>query len=69
MHAKYCFVFKVYVHYIEWKQARILWIGFHKNDKNKKCLLQSLGKDVVKQIITFVGPLKTPIRIKNSLFI
>ena len=39
--------------FISWKQARIIWIGFHQNDKNDKCLISSLPKDIIKLILTF----------------
>ena len=37
--------------HILWQQERIIWIAFHKNEKNIKCLVPQLPKDVVKQIL------------------
>ena len=41
--------------YLDWIFVRVIWIGFHKNTTNKDCLMDSLPKDVVKLILTFVG--------------
>ena len=48
------FIFKIYVHYIEWNQARIIWIGFYKNQDNKKCFIAKLPKDIVKQLFVYL---------------
>ena len=48
------FIFKIYVHYIEWNQARIVWIGFYKNENNPKCLIAKLPKDIVKQLFEYL---------------
>ena len=51
----YC-VLKVYVNYITWDVARIIWIGFEKNETNNKCLIGMLPKDVVRYILNMLGP-------------
>ena len=35
-----------------WKYERLLWIAYLKNENNKKCLLASMPKDIIKQIVT-----------------
>ena len=69
MHSQNYFAFKIYVHYVEWSQTRLIWIAFYKNQKNKQCLIPKLPKAVVKNILGFAGPLKTPNREKLALFI
>ena len=49
------FVFDVYINYIEWDIARIIWIAFYKNDKNEKCLISQLPKDLVKFVLGLLG--------------
>ena len=63
------FVFRIFIHYIEWSQARIIWIAFHKNRENKKCLIANLPKDVVNHVFDFLGPCKTPKLKTNALFL
>ena len=53
------FLFKINVNYIEWKQLRLIWIAFYKNDDNDKCLMKIISKDAIKHIITFLGPIKS----------
>ena len=50
--------FKVYVIYVEWEIVRIIWIGFYKNNKNSKCLIPLLCKDVVQYILNWLGALR-----------
>ena len=38
------FIFKIYVHYLEWDQTRIIWIAFYKNQDNKNVSLQNYPK-------------------------
>lgn len=38
----------------EWRQQRIIWIGFLKNETNNKCLIKYLPKDIVKLIVSMV---------------
>lgn len=40
----------VNVYHISWKQARLLWIGFYKNNCNE-CPIALLPKDIIKTII------------------
>ena len=40
---------------VEWNIERLIWIGFKKNEANKKCLIQLLAKDIVKKIIRMIG--------------
>ena len=49
------FIFDVYVHYIEWDVARLIWIAFYKNEKNKQCFIRKLPKDLVKYILSLLG--------------
>ena len=37
-----------------WNAARLIWIGFHKNEKNPKRFIKRLPKDVVWYILSFV---------------
>ena len=39
---------------INWDIERIIWIAFYKNEKNKKCVIQLLPKDVVKSILALI---------------
>ena len=55
LHGYNHFIFDVYLHYIEWNIARIIWIGFHKNENNDTCLIQQLPKDLVKYILSLLG--------------
>ena len=38
---------------IEWKQQRIVWIGFYKNQNNDLCLIKKLPLDVIKHVLRF----------------
>ena len=38
-----------------WKQIRLIWIGYYKNNENNNCLIRFLPKDIVKQIIIITG--------------
>ena len=51
--------FTIFVHYIEWRQERLIWIAFLKNEKNKDCLFGTLPKDIVNHVLLFVGPRRT----------
>ena len=42
-------------YYLEWKVERLFWIGLYKNSDNSKCKIDSLGKDVVNYLLTFVA--------------
>ena len=37
-----------------WNVIRLIWIGYLKNKKNKKCRLQSLPKDIIKKILSLL---------------
>ena len=50
-----CKYLNIFTHCIEWKIARIIWIGFYKNDKNDDCFIPILGKDIVHFILKFLG--------------
>jgi len=45
-----------YPTFLSWNKERLLWIGFYKNDKTKKCYFKILGKDLIGQIISFLNP-------------
>ena len=49
------FIFDIYRYYIEWDVARIIWIGFYKNEQNDKCCIDALPKDLVKYIFLLLG--------------
>ena len=55
MQQDHCVHFNIFHHCLEWNIARIIWIAWHKNIKNKNCFFNTLSKDVVKLILTFVG--------------
>ena len=40
---------------IEWKQERIIWIGFYKNETNDTCLIKQLPKDVLVKILKWLS--------------
>ena len=39
-----------------WKQERLIWIGFEKNENNEKCVfsMKDVSKDVVNHILSFL---------------
>ena len=39
---------------IEWKQARIIWIAFYKNQENDKCYWNHIPKVIVQLVLSFV---------------
>ena len=41
------YILNIYSHYVESKIERTIWIAFYKNDKNEKCLIKNLPKDLV----------------------
>ena len=51
------FYFTINIFYIEWKIARLIWIGFYNNDDNEKCLLVKLSKDIIRFLFSFLGTL------------
>ena len=52
---KFNLLFKITINtHILWKQERIIWIGYCKNDKNVQCLIARLPKDILKKILNFV---------------
>ena len=55
LQGKKYFIFDIYNHYINWNVARIIWIGFVKNDTNNKCLIKQLPKDLIKYILELLG--------------
>lgn len=55
---KNCYILNVYRHYVEAKIERILWIAFYKNEKNDKCLIKNLPKDLVVNILKLLGKLE-----------
>ena len=38
----------------DWNHERLIWIAFHKNDYNKQCFLNTVGKDVIRYILSFL---------------
>lgn len=52
--ANYCLI-NIYKDYLEWNVARIIWIAFYKNEKNKQCLIGILPKDIVICILNMLG--------------
>ena len=51
-----CAYFNVFLDIFEWKIARLIWIGFYKNDKNSKCFIGTLPKDIITNyIFKFIG--------------
>ena len=55
LHGKGSFDLNVYMHYIEPRIERIIWIGFYKNKENKKCFVKTLPKDLIIYILYFLG--------------
>ena len=58
-----------YNYAIKWNIARLIWIGFYKNNENDKCLIQQLSKDVISYLLSFLGPLRRGVHDKNSIFL
>ena len=55
LHGREYFIFDIYKHYIEWNVERLIWIAFYKNDKNDKCLIKQLSKDLIIYILQLLG--------------
>ena len=55
LHDKNYFYFNIYINYIDSKIERIIWIGFYKNNENAKCLIQTLPKDLIIEILCLLG--------------
>ena len=49
------FIFDIIKHYIEWNAARLIWIAFYKNNKNDKCFIKQLPKDLIIYILNLLG--------------
>ena len=62
LNGKNYFYFNIYINYIELKIERIIWIGFYKNNENDKCLIKTLPKDLIIEILHLLGKqsMKTP---------
>ena len=45
----------IYKHYIEPAIERIMWIAFYKNDNNNHCLIKKLPKELLFEILYFLG--------------
>ena len=62
LYDKNYFSLNIYTDYIESKIERIIWIGFYKNTQNNKCLIKTLPKDLIIEILYFLGKqsMKTP---------
>ena len=43
----------MYMPTLKWEIARLLWIGYLKNNDNPKCLLPKLPKDIIIHILSF----------------
>ena len=57
LYDKNYFHLNIYIEYkcLESKIERIIWIGFYKNKENNKCLIQTLPKDLIISILSFLG--------------
>ena len=53
------FLFKININYIEWEQLRVILIGFYKNNDNNSCSIGMISKDSLKNIIKFLGMIKS----------
>ena len=49
------FYFNIVLHYVEWKVARVIWIGFYKNNENDACFVDMLPKDLILSVFKFLG--------------
>lgn len=38
---------------VPWSTSRLIWIGFHKNNQNTKCIFGQLDKNIIKYILQF----------------
>ena len=38
---------------VNWQCARVIWIAFHKNNKNNECHIQSLPKNAISNILDY----------------
>ena len=64
---KSCAYFKVFTDILDWKIVRLIWIAFYKNDKNDKCLIKRLPKDIITNyILKFTGDDDQSIKSKSS---
>ena len=55
MQNKNCSYINIFTNSIDWNILRIIWIGFYKNNRNYKCLIGNLAKDIILFIFTFLG--------------
>ena len=55
LHDTNYFHINIYIHYLEARIERIIWIGFHKNKANNKCLIKTLPKDLIVYILYLLG--------------
>ena len=56
MENKNCGYFNVFCDMLQWKLARLIWIAFYKNEKNKKCFIATLPKAIITNyIFQFIG--------------
>ena len=55
MQEKNYFHFNIFKHGLSWEMERMIWIGFYKNENNKKCRIQLLPKDIVKVILNMLS--------------
>ena len=60
------FSFNILLHRISWKDIRILFIGFYKNDLNNQCFVNLLSNDLLNHIIKFIGIKSSKSKNKNN---
>ena len=52
---------------LQWKIARLVWIAFYKNEKNDKCFIDKLPKDILTNyILKFLGRDYRTVTIKKN---
>ena len=62
-----CAYFKIFTDILEWKIVRLIWIAFYKNEKNDKCLINTLPKDIITNyVLKLVGFDEQTIKSKSS---
>ena len=46
-----CAFINIFSHVLEWEIARLIWIGFYKNENNDDCFIDQLPKDLITNYI------------------
>ena len=51
MQNKNCAFMEISANQLQWEIERLVWIAFYHNEKNEKCFISTLPKDIIKNYI------------------